>query len=311
MLARRTAVLGTSVIVVMTLFAPAASAGELDTILETAREATYNASRLTVSVWGNQTQVSDQWVEHWSGGEIVRTNSVWSVYRNGRAVTMGDTPAGFVFVTQRTMPGSERYRIGAVEDVTHLGRPCKRIEIMEGDLLRATFLVDRRSGAVLHSQIFTDEGKIFRTTALDDFKPYRVYAEPADPSSIPVEVVMRRDSDVLPSEIAGYQLVDSFTGPRGSEQGFYSDGLFSFSLFAISKGTTIVGFEEPMAFVTNNGVYDMVPTAQDVRLRWSDADRNFVLVGDLPPDHARDVLAELPPPEVRGMFARWWSRLFG
>ncbi len=311
MFARRSAVIGTSIVVALAMFVQPASAGDLAGILESARNATYNASRVTVSVWGGQTQIADQWVEHWSGGEIVRTASVWSVYRQGRAVTMGEAPAGFAFVTKRTLPTSERYSIGSVENVTHLRRPCKRIEIMEGDTLRAVLLVDRRSGAVLHSEIYTDEGKIFRTVALDNFKPYRVYSEPKDSSSVPVEVVMHRENATLPDEVAGYQLVDVFSGPGGSEQGYYSDGFFSFSLFAISKRTPVSGFEDPMAFVTNGGVYDMVPTAQDVRLRWSDAKTNFVLVGDLPPDHAREVLAELPLPEVRSMFSRWWHRLFG
>ena len=308
---RRTAVIGTSVLLSLAMFAPAASAGDVDDLLQAARDATYSANRVTVSVWGDQTQVADQWVEHWSGGEVVRTNSAWSVYGRGRAVTMGEETGGIAFVTQRTMPASKRYSIGDVTDVTHLRRKCERIEIMEGDMLRAVLLVDKRSGAVLHTEIYNDQGRIFRTVALDDFKPYRMYSMPEDASSVPVEIVMHSDSDELPSAIAGYQLVDVFPGPGGSEQGFFSDGLFSFSLFSMSNRTVVSGFEDPIPLVTNAGVYDMVPTASDVRIRWSDGSNTFVLVGDLPPDHARDVLNELPPPSTGSMLVRWWHRIFG
>ncbi len=309
--ARRSAVIGTSVLLTLAVFAPSAWAGDVDHLLEAAKDATYSANRVTVSVWGDQAQVTEQWVEHWSEGEIVKTKSVWSAYGGGRAVTMGAATGGIAFVTQESMPASKRYSIGNVTEVKHLRRECKRVEIMEGETLRAVLLVDKRSGAVLHTEIYNDQGRIFRTIALDDFRPYRMYSMPDDPSSVPVEIVMHSEAEGLPSVIAGYELVDVFPGPSGSQQGFYSDGLFSFSLFAMSRRTVVSGFDESMALVTNTGIYDMVPTAQDVRIRWTDDSNNFVLVGDLPPDHARDVLAELPPPDTGNMLARWWRRLFG
>ncbi|NHZ71267.1 MAG: hypothetical protein GWP18_06455 [Proteobacteria bacterium] len=311
MLARRTAIVGTSIAVALTLMTPGALAGDVDYVLETARNATFNASRLTISVWGGQTQVSDQWVEHWEGGELVRTNSAWSVYGNGRAMTMGAVPRGIAFLTNRPAPASERYSVGDVRDVTHLKRACVRVEINEGDARRATLIIDKKTGAILHSEIYTDSGRIFRTTSLEKFKPYRVYAQPTTESAVPFEVVMHADSYGLPEDIAGYSLVDVFPGPGSSEQGFYSDGLFTFSLFTMSRKTQVTGLEDPMAFVTEAGVYDMVPTAQDVRFHWSDTENNFVLVGDLPPDHAQAVLAELPLPDNGTMFQRWWQRLFG
>lgn len=119
------------------------------------------------------------------------------------------------------------------------------------------------------------------------------------------------ESQLLPSSVAGYQLVDIFPAPGGAEQGFYSDGLFSFSLFAFSDTTAVSGFESPQSMVTDTGTYDMVATAHDVRLHWTDGSHDFVIVGDLPPDHAVEVLAELPSPDVRSMFSRWWNRVFG
>jgi hypothetical protein len=302
---------GTTFAVAFAVLAPAASAGELEDIITTARDATYNATRITKSVWGNQIEVTDQLVEHWSGGELVRTNSSWTVAGNGRLITMGEVPSGLAFLTLKTIPDIERYEVGDITDVMHMRRAAQRVEIMEGDMKRATLIVDRRSGAVLLSETFNGEGRIFRTVSLSDFKPYRMYPEPDDMSSVPVQVIMHSESDLLPDELAGYRIVDVFPGPGGSEQGFYSDGLFGFSLFAISKRTAIEGFDESMALVTDVGVYEMIPTAQDVRLRWADKDRNFVLVGDIPPDHLEEILAELPSPEGESMLKILWHKLFG
>jgi len=307
----RSVLVGTTFAVAFAVLAPAASAGELEDIITSARDATYNATRITKSVWGDQIEITNQLVEHWSGGELVRTNSSWTVAGNGRLVTMGDVPSGLAFLTAKTIPEIERYEVGDVSDVMHMRRAAQRVEIMEGDIKRATLVVDKRSGAVLLAETFNDQGRIFRTVSLSNFKPYRMYPEPAEMSSIPVQVIMHSESDLLPIELAGYTMVDVFPGPAGSEQGFYSDGLFGFSLFAISKSTSIEGFGDSKALITDDGVYEMVPTAQDVRIRWTDENRNFVLVGDIPPDHLKEVLGELPAPERASMLSIWWHKLFG
>ncbi|MEN8238141.1 MAG: hypothetical protein ABFR53_02945 [Actinomycetota bacterium] len=307
----RSVVVGTTFAVALAVLAPAASAGELEDIITSARDATYNATRITKSVWGDQIEITDQLVEHWSGGELVKTNSSWTVAGNGRLVTMGEVPSGLVFLTAKTTPEIERYEVGRVTDVMHMRRDAQRVEIMEGDLKRAALIVDKRSGAVLLAETFNDQGRVFRTVSLSDFKPYRMYPEPDDTSSVPVQVIMHSDSDVLPDELAGYEIVDVFPGPGGSEQGFYSDGLFGFSLFAISKRTAIEGFSDSVALVTDRGLYEMIPTAQDVRIRWADRDRNFVLVGDIPPDHLEEVLDVLPAPGRASMLSIWWHKIFG
>jgi hypothetical protein len=307
----RSVVVGTTFAVAFAVLAPAVSAGELEDIITSARDATFNATRITKSVWGDRIEVTDQLVEHWSGGELVKTNSSWTVAGNGRLVTMGEIPSGLVFVTAKTTPEIERYTVGEVTDIRHMHRDAQRVDIMEGEFKRATLIVDKRSGAVLLAETFNAHGRVFRTIALSDFKPYRMYPEPEDMSSVPVQVIMHSDSDVLPDEIAGYTIVDVFPGPGGSEQGFYSDGLFGFSLFAIAKNTVIDGFDDSMALVTDHGLYEMVPTARDVRLRWADRDHNFVLVGDIPPDHLEEVLAVLPAPERDSMLRIWWHKIFG
>jgi hypothetical protein len=301
----------TSVILVATSFVTSASATELDDVLTEARDSTYTASRLVVSVWGGRTQVAREYVEHADGMEIVRRDAKWSMTGNGKAVSMGEEPTGITFLTDQRNISASRYTIREIAKASHMSRPCRIVEVMEGDILRATLVVDDRSGALLIQELYSESGSLYRRTTLSDFRAYRTYEAPTDGSDVPAEVVMHEDSILVPDSIAGYELVDAFSAPGGSEQGYYTDGLFRFSLFILDDHMVISGFEDSMEFVSESGVYKMVPTAQAVRLHWRDGTNTFVLVGDLPPDHVADVLAELPKPESGSMWARWWQRLFG
>ncbi len=308
---RRSMFVATSAILVATSIATSVSATELDDVLTGARDSTYTASRLVVSVWGGKTQVTREYVEHADGMEIVRRDSKWSMTGNGKAVSMGDEPTGITFLTNQRSISTSRYTIEEIAKANHMSRPCRIVRVMEGDILRANLVVDDRSGALLIEELYNENGRLYRRTTLSNFRAYRTYEAPTDGSDVPAEVVMHEDSILLPDSIAGYELVDAFSAPGGSEQGYYTDGLFRFSLFILGGRIDVSGFEESMEFVAESGVYEMVPTAQAVRLHWRDGSNNFVLVGDLPPDHVADVLGELPKPETRGMWARWWQRLFG
>lgn len=308
---RRSLFLGASALLLLSLPVPGAVAADLDDVLTDAQDSTYTASRLIVSVWGGQTQVIKELVEHADGMEMVRRDAGWSMAGNGKYASMGETPAGVAFLTKQTSVPSTRYTIHERAKVDHMSRPCRIVDVMEGDILRASLVVDDRSGALLIQEQFGGSGDLFRRTTLADFRAYRTYEAPMEEAEVPMEVVMPEDPALLPEDAAGYALVDAFSAPGGSEQGYFSDGLFRFSLFVLNGRTVVTGFEEPMTFVTGEGVYDMVATAQAVWLHWRDGENNYVLVGDVPPDHLRDILADLPAPDSDGMWGRWWQRLFG
>lgn len=297
--------------VAMAIGAPGALAADLSDLLEDAQRSTYTATRLTVSVWGDQTQLKRERVEHANGAEMVRTDETWSMVGNGRTIRMGDSPAGIAFVTEFDPITTDRYTIGDVTEITHMHRSCSLVQIMEGSTVRAHMIVDNRTGAPLITYFNDDRGRTYRTVSLSEFSPHRTYEWPDSGSDVAVEIVMHDEPAVVPDEVAGYQLVEVFPGPSGSEQGFYSDGLFSFSLFAWDAATVVQGFEDPMTYVAQGSIYDMVPSAEDIRIHWTDADNHYVLVGDLPPDHLLAVLGGLPEPDSDGMFKRFWQRLFG
>lgn len=307
---RIAAVAGTAAVLIA-LVPSAASADDLSDILNRVNDSTYSANRLVVSVWGGQTEIVRSFVEHADGSEIVRVDEVWSFVGNGRSASMGETPSGFAFVSHSSPITTDRYSVGESVQVQHMRRNCTAVTVMEGDIERANLVIDNNTGAPLITEMLTDDGTVFRRTSLQDFKAYRTYAWPSDRSHATYEIVMPLQSALLPEDIAGYRLVDVFPAPSDAAQGFYSDGLFTFSLFVFDRETPVTGFENPTTFVTETGSYTMAATADDVRINWTGLDNEYVIVGDLPPDHAAEVLAELPEPDVRSTFARWWATLFG
>lgn len=310
---RRSVVAGTTLAVAMAVGAPAAMADEVTDVLDRAREATYTATRLTVSVWGAQTQISRERVEHTRGMEMILVDETWLMVGNGRSVVMNDAPEGIAFMSSvQTMP-SDRYQVGTTEECRHMRRSCTLVPILESGVVRAQMIVDNRTGAPLISYVYDGGGRLYRTVSLSEFKPHRTYEWSQDPASVPLEIVMHGESDELPAAVAGYRLGDVFPGPTDdrSEQGYYSDGLFSFSLFVLPSSAVVGGFDDAGTLVGASGVYAMVHTANDVRVQWSNGSERFVLMGDLPPDHLEMVLAELPAPDKRSMLARLWAKLFG
>ncbi len=307
----RSVIAGTTIAVAMAVGAPGALAADLSDLLEDAQRSTYTATRLTVSVWGDQTQLKRERVEHANGAEMVRIDETWSMVGNGRTIRMGDSPAGIAFMTEFDPITTDRYTIGEVTEITHMRRTCSLVQILEGSTVRAHMIVDNRTGAPLITYFNDDNGRTYRTVSLSEFSPHRTYEWPESGSDVAVEIIMHDDPAVVPEEVAGYRLVEVFPVPGGSEQGFYSDGLFSFSLFALDATTVVQGFEDPMTYVADGSIYDMVPSAEDIRIHWTDADNHYVLVGDLPPDHLHSVLGNLPEPDSDGMFKRFWQRIFG
>lgn len=307
----RSVVLGSAVAVAMTVTGPVALADDLSDVLERARSSTYTATRLTVSVWGDQTSVVRERVEHADGSEMIRVDETWSMVGKGRTIVMSDSPRGFAFMTTEEPIVTDRYTLGEATTCTHLKRSCTFVAIEEGDRTRAHMLIDSRTGAPLITYVYDADGRTFRTVSLSEFRPHRTYEWPEDGTDVPLEVVMSDETASLPDDLHGYLLVDVFGGPAASDQGFYSDGLFSFSLFAMPGGTTVAGFESADVMVTDRGAYDRITTARDVRLHWEAGGRHFVLVGDLPPDHLMEVISELPAPDTGNVLARIWRAIFG
>lgn len=308
---RLSVVVGSTLAIVLVLANPTARADDLDDLLERADDATYTATRLTVSVWDDTTNVVRERVEHANGAEMIRVDRTWSMVGNGRTIVLGDSPEGIAFMPRSAPIVSDRYEVADEAPCTHLRRACRFYTILEDEAVRARMLIDTKTGAPLITYVYDGDGATYRTISLSDFAPHRTYEWPEGSVDAPLEIVMHDEPTTAPEAVGGYRLVDAFDGPAGSEQAFYSDGLFSFSLFVMSEDTSVEGFEDPRTLETDRGTYDLLTTARDVRVHWSDGDHHYVVVGDLPPDHLETVLDELPRPGTASIFTRIWRALFG
>ena len=103
--------------------------------------------------------------------------------------------------------------------------------------VRARFVVDREHGQLLRREVFDDNGTVVRsvgflTIVFDAVSP-AVVAEPpgADPDT-PVAIAETPDGFIAPAVVGdGYRLLARYQHPNGEVQLYYSDGLFTMSLF--------------------------------------------------------------------------------
>jgi negative regulator of sigma E activity len=141
-----------------------------------------------------------------------------------------------------------------------------------------------------------------------DPNPRRIYTVLGASS---YDVVTTSDSDHLPESVAGYTRVDTYRGPNDSIHSFYSDGLFSYSVFQINGEGVAEPFAHAETMKLDSGSYRWFLTASELWVQWSRAGKTYVLVGDLPPDHLEKVLAELPHAESGNLLSRIWNGIFG
>ncbi len=206
---------------------------------------------------------------------------------------------------------SDRYRLGAPDPTVHMGRAAHEYIVFDGESPRVRLVVDERTAVPLVTEVYDAEGRVFRMAVLidlDDTAVEHITApEPARARTVAATV----PGASLPESLAGYRRVDTYLVDGGGLQGYYSDGLFSFSVFETARGATPEPFRDAATFLVGERRYRRVVTPSQVWIYWTAPNRSYVLVGDLPPDHLTVALDGLPEPGERGLLVRMWRRLFG
>jgi hypothetical protein len=117
------------------------------------------------------------------------------------------------------------------------GRTGTVVDARDRDgVVRAQFVVDREHGQLLQRQVFDRSGRIVRsvgfvTIVFDAVSP-GVVAEPPGSPDTPVAIAHTPDGFIAPAVVGdGYRLLGRYRHPNGEVQLFYSDGLFTMSLF--------------------------------------------------------------------------------
>ncbi len=205
---------------------------------------------------------------------------------------------------------SERYSLGEPKSTSRLGRSASEVMVMEGDMARARLIIDDVSTVPLLTEILDAEGEVFRLAVMIDFDAEPPAMAMPDDFHEREMLMPAAPTERLPGSVFGYRMLDSY-GADDGVQVFYSDGLFSFSVFESNRGSRPKDFESATPFKVGEAQYLRIVTPSNVWVQWDAPDHSYVLVGDLPPDHIVAVLEGLPAPGQRGFFVRLWRRLFG
>ena len=207
---------------------------------------------------------------------------------------------------------SDRYTVAEGGGTSRLGRAATALTVLEAGRPRIRMVVDDESGVPLLTEILDGDGAVFRTASLVAFTPGSHDMPEAMPD-MPGATSARPTSapTFLPRSVAGYHRADLYSAGAGMIHGFYTDGLFSFSVFEARLGGRPRAFETSTEFRSGDRTYRRTLTPTSIWVHWNAPDRTYVLVGDLPPDHLLAVLEALPAPGERSLLIRLWRRLFG
>jgi len=310
MMTRRLVILGTLVSALVLVAIPA-GADELSDYLDETDQATYSGRRLIGTTWDGLERMGVVEVEQLGGMAMVSSGHTYVMVGDGKVHAIGSPHAALAFVLDASAPVSHGYQVAMGETATHLGRSAAVVEVTEDGMLRMRMVIDEDTSAPLATEVFDDEGNLFRYSTMIEFSA-------SAPSMHDYEDVgeyrtmVPLDGAVVPETVGPYGLVDVYGGPADGEQAFYSDGLFTFSLFAIEGSTNIDDVvTDGRAWSSGGFEYVRVIAPAEVWVLWNASGSTYALVGDLPPDHLEEVLVDLPRPAQRNWFGRVWDKLFG
>jgi hypothetical protein len=214
---------------------------------------------------------------------------------------------------------SDRYVLSSPQTTLRMGRPAYSYTVLEDGEPRVRLIVDQVSAVPLLTEVLDGDGRVYRLAVMVDFEAgdavNRIAA--TDPMS-QLETMSGTETmaaaaspESLPEQVAGYRRADTYLVSGDTVQAFYTDGLFSFSVFEARRGGTPEAFRDAETWEVGGERYRRIVTPSHAWLQWHAPDRSYLLVGDLPPDHLAEVLAGLPEPGDRSWFVRLWRRLFG
>lgn len=289
-----------------------ADAQELADYLEEANQATFAGKQATWCTYGDHTEFSVATIEHAGSLVMVEGADSAQMVGGGRYSVVGEGGVGIAISDWSSSEANGRYVAADVTAETRLGRDVTIVSINEGDMLRARIWFDDATGAALNSEVYDDTGELFRLSWMLDFdpNPRKIFTALRDVDAV-YDVVVTADADGLPETVTGYSRVDTYAGPDESLHAFYTDGLFSFSVFVIEGEIANSPFVGADTTEVDGGKYSWILTPSELWVQWSGGGFTYVLVGDLPPDHLDQVLTELPQASHGNLFARLWRGIFG
>jgi hypothetical protein len=287
-----------------------ASATDLEDYLEGAASAEYSGRRIIITMWDGESRAGIFQVTHVSEMTVIGGVDDGSLVGSGK-VSGGLDTAVMVPEWSRYTANS-RYETTEPLATIRLGRVAEMIAIMEDGRVRARFTFDALTRVPLATEIYDGSGGLFRFSAMLEFDPRPGLSYAAIEAMGGVyDVMLPVEVSSLPHDAGGYVRVDTYAGPDETIQAFFSDGLFSFSLFEIDADARLDRFDDASTVKFNGSSYRRRITPTEIWVTWTAGDVAYVLVGNLPPDHLEEVLVDLPAPRQRNLLNRLWRGIFG
>lgn len=311
MIIRRAFTIGGLVVAIALIGAVPALADDLADYLSDAGDAVYSGRRVVGTTWDGFESIGIVEIQHLGGMATVGSGSSNATVGGGRMRLDGPTGAALSFVGATLVDLDPRYSVSPGGTTEHLGRSAHILEVMEAGFIRMRIVVDESTSAPVATEVYLPGGTVFRSSTMIEFA-VSVDPELATTDEHPYEMMLPVDQSGLPDVAAGYQLVDVYAGPQGASQAFYSDGLFSFSVFTTDgRLNWEAALDDELPYTVSGLSYWRVINPASLWVVWNAPGTAIALVGDLPPDHLEEVLADLPQPGIDGWMKRMWHRLFG
>jgi len=261
-----------------------------------------------ITVWEGDAEYALLDIEHAMGVTVVDRYGDDAVVGSGKLKASGDGMIQFVDWTEDAL--SSRYTVGEPQPAGHGGRSAVAVDVLEGGVARARFVFDEDTHAPLVTEVYDGGGTLFRYSSMVEFAVGVEDMPAPGGDATPYNVAMPLEEHDFAAGAGPYRLVDAYSGSDGTTQGFYSDGLFSFSLFAIEGRADIGDMVDGAPLEVGDSEYTIVVAPTELWVLWNADGETYVLVGDLPPDHLAQVLGDLPEPNRWNWLQRMWHSLF-
>lgn len=243
-----------------------------------------------------------------------RQSDVFEIGQNadGVGVTVDSSGAVRSGRVKAETPLGAQYRTHEAGTEMILGRAADVVEISDRDVVRMRIAFDVETSVVLRSEILNADGSTYCTTQLIEFSIGDAGVASGVDLASSAAAGGPTPTDSLPATLAGFALIHTSDGPEPSiTSAFYADGMFSFTLLHSRSSITVPELSNTDTVEIGGSEYQRDFELGRAAYSWNSRTGGYVLVGEMPLDKQLEVLSNLPAPESRNLFQRFWDGLFG
>ena len=291
----------------------------VESLIRSTEEADFPGNGVVLTIWGSETAAAVFSVTRSGGMSMVSAGDRMVAAGGGMLARFdGESWYGTGVVEAAPWEVSDRYALTEDGATRRLDRDALSVTVLEDGVARVRITLDAATSVPLRTDVFDGAGRIFRAAFLTEMAGAEGFTDatpmPDDvmpPMDDPRKMTTAVSPDRLPGSAAGYWRANAYDAPNDGVHAFYTDGLFTFSVFEWNRTATPAAFERASEVRIAGHDYRRIVEPSRIWLQWHAPDHTYVLVGDLPPDHLARILPALPEPGDRAMLVRLWRSLFG